>query len=191
MRRSWVLALLGVAVLMVAADARGSRQDTGHQMLERWRSYYDPLLIFKAEEKGIFSREEFPVLREVNPYYLRGDFNGDEQLDVAFWVRSKDDGTPGIAIIHSTLDTVYVFGAGQARPTGGSDSYKRVSCDTWHLLSQGTVEPSPYGDLPDIGLTEGEPFTFERETLEFVNFGKSAFVFYWANGKYWEFWTAD
>jgi hypothetical protein len=53
------------------------------------------------------------------------------------------------------------------------------------------VEAHPWGDVREIGVREGVPFTFQRDTLEFVHFGKSAFAIYWANGRYWMFWTAD
>ncbi|MFC1559202.1 hypothetical protein ACFL39_01290 [Gemmatimonadota bacterium] len=127
----------------------------------------------------------------MNPFYLRGDFNGDGENDVAVWVRDAASETPGVLIIHSTLDTIYVYGAGRPRPPGNSPDYTRVWVDAWRVIRPGYVEDHPFGTIPEIGVTEGKPFTFERETLEFGHLGKSAFVFYWANGQYWEFWTAD
>jgi len=150
----------------------------------------DPFLLRQAEEAGLYDRKEFPVWRDMNPFYIRGDFNGDGEMDVAFWVKKKESGLRGVAIIHSTLDTLYLFGAGRPRPAGGSRG-DQARGDGWHLLPAGHVENHLYGSIPEIGVVDGSPFSFERETLEFVHFGKSAYVFYWAKGRYWEFWTAD
>jgi len=149
-----------------------------------------PFLLRQAEEHGIYDGELFPVVREVNPYYLRGDFDGDGGTDLAFWVEDSERHTRGVAILHATLDTLRVYGAGRPRPSGGG-SRTEVSAGTWRVLPAGHVESHPYGNIPEIGVTDGVPFTFERETLELVHPGKSAFVFYWAKGRYWEFWTAD
>jgi hypothetical protein len=112
-------------------------------------------------------------------------------MDLAFWVQERESGLRGVAIVHSTLDTLYLFGAGRPGPPPHGVMTNEGRVDTWHLLPVGYVEDSPYGSIPEIGLSEGTPFTFERETLEFVFLGKSAFVFYWADGRYWQFWTAD
>ena len=166
--------------------------DEIHQrMLTSMLNSCDPYLLRQAEKVGLYSREEFPICRDINPYYIRGDFNGDREMDVAFWVKDKSNELQGIAILHGTLDTLYVFGAGKARPLSDKIRSNQVRVDGWHLLPQGYVTEHPYNNIPEIGVVEGKPFTFERETLEFIHFGKSAFVFYWAKGQYWEFWTAD
>ena len=151
----------------------------------------DPDLIREAERLGIYDRAALPVSRAINPFFLRGDFNGDGELDVAFWVQNRETEERGIAVLHSTLDRLYVFGAGQSLPEPRGRDSTSLNVDAWHLVPGGTVESHPYGNISAIGLTEGEPFTFERETLEFVYLGKAAFVFYWANGQYWQFATAD
>ena len=43
----------------------------------------------------------------MNPYYIRGDFNGDGEMDVAFWVRNAETQQRGVAMVHSTLS--YTF----------------------------------------------------------------------------------
>jgi len=83
-------------------------------------------------------------------------------------------------VYFSSVQTAHAVGSG-----------KLVQVDVWHVLHAGTVENHPYGTIPEIDIIEGAPFTFERETLEFGHPWKSAFVSYWANGRYWEFWTAD
>ena len=182
---------LGFFSLVLVGGAIASPRQSAQEILENMLSHLDPHLIRQAEENGLYDRAEYPVLREINPFFLRGDFNGDGGMDIAFWVTEKATGLPGVAILHSTLDTLFVFGAGHRRPCPSQSENVGIRVDTWHLLEVGHVEDHPYGDIPEIDLTEASPFTFKRETLEFVHLGKSAFVFYWAEGQYWEFWTAD
>ena len=119
-----------------------------------------------------------------------GDFNDDGEMDIAFWIKKKGTDLRGVAIVHSTLDTLYIFGAGHPRPEGG-DTGNQILVDAWHLLHPGYVEDYPWNSIPEIGVRHGRPFTFDKETIEFVHLARSSFVFYWAKGKYWEFWTAD
>ena len=76
---------------------------------------------------------------------------------------------------------------------------RTYGCEPWGLhqvtglfdVSAGYTEAHPLGNISEIGVVEGRPFTLERETLAFVNLGKSAFVLYWSDGRYWRFSTAD
>ena len=181
-----------VAILLIgAAWSSAFAQDLAKRLREAMLRVSDPLLLIQAEERGLYDREAFPVLREVNPFYIRADFNGDGNQDLAFWVQNSETRERGVAIVHSTLDQLYIFGAGEPRPDPLSETSNQVFVDGWHLIPIGRIESHPYTDVPEIGVRSGEPFAFERETLEFVHFQKSAFVFYWAKGQYWEFWTAD
>jgi hypothetical protein len=184
------VALMGVVSLLLVAGPEPSAQRTAEEIRELMLQYYNPDLVRQAQQKGLYDPAQLPISRDMNPYFIRGDFNGDGEMDVAFWVTNRASGLRGVAIIHSTLDTLYVFGAGRPRPPGGTKS-DQVWVDAWHLLPIGYVEDHPLGNIPEIGVVYGQPFTFERETLEFIYLGKSAFVFYWAKGQYWEFWTAD
>jgi hypothetical protein len=183
--------LIGTSLLSYLIAAPVIAQNSAQAIYDSMLQAFDPDLLLQAERSGLYDREAFPVLRDINPFYLRGDFNDDGELDLAFWVSNPETRERGVAILHSTLDRLWVFGAGQPRPDPQGQYASEISADTWHLIPKGRTEMSPYGDIPEIGLTEGQPFTFEHETLEFVHLGKSAFVFYWADGQYREFWTAD
>jgi hypothetical protein len=177
---------------MLAASAQAQRGDSSAQAIyDSALSAFDPDLLRKAEERGLYDRTELPVFRGMNPFFMRGDFNGDGELDLAFWVRDTKTQERGIAIVHSTLDRLYVFGAGRPRPPPAEPNTTTLDVDAWHLLPAGHTEPHLYTGVPALGLTAEQPFTFERETIEFVHLLKSAFAFYWAGGQYWEIWTAD
>ncbi len=180
--------LLALAALRVSVL---EAQDRAQQIMEQMLAGWDPYLIHEAEELGLYDREALPVFRGMNPFFLRGDFNGDGGMDVAFWVREPESGLTGVAILHSTLDTLFVYGAGRPGPSPDGEMPNEGRVDTWHVIPAGHVKEHHYGNIPSIGVVEESSFTFERETLEFVFLGKSAFVFYWADGRYWMFWTAD
>ena len=57
----------------------------------------------------------------VNPFYLRGDFNGDRKSDIAVLVRNKQSGKIGIAICHAGRNEIFFLGAGTAVGNGGDD----------------------------------------------------------------------
>ena len=67
----------------------------------------------------------------------------------------------------------------------------KLDCDTWHLIPAGTVAEFTLTSIPEIGIEEGKPITFDQETLQFVYLARSSYVLYWAKGKYWVIWTAD
>ena len=191
MRQRMLLLSLGAVVTLGATQAPPPQAPPDADVIrERMLQGIDPTLLSQAEQKGLYDREMYPVWREMNPFFLRGDFNGDGQLDLAFWVTEKSSGQTGVAIVHSTLDTLYLYGAGKPGPRGEGRGLE-FGVDAWHILPVGSVESHPFGNIPEIGLKDGVPFRFERETLEFVQTGKSAFVCYWAKGRYWQFWTAD
>ena len=68
-----------------------------------------------------------------NPFYLRGDFNGDGNIDVAFLVQHRSTGKIGIAIVHGATGKVRILGAGTAIGNGGDDF---EWMDTWQVYSK-------------------------------------------------------
>jgi hypothetical protein len=148
---------------------------------------YDPPLLREAVGKGLYRLDELPVLREVNPFYLCGDFNGDGGSDLALWVTDRN-GLRGIAIMHSTLDTLYVFGAGRTPSLGRS---KEIAAEAWGLLPAGYVTDHIFGDIREIGVSEATAYTFERETIQFGHPSKATFLLYWAKGRYWVIGLSD
>ncbi len=178
-----------LVLLFMTSIAMG--QNRAQSVYESMVQAFDPVLLRQAEDRGLYDREAYPVLRAMNPFFLRGDFNGDGEQDLAFWVQNRKTNQRGVAIVHSTLEQLFMFGAGKPRPAPLAEAASEIRVDAWHLVPAGDIESHPYTDIPEVGVVSGQPFTFKRETLEFIHLGKSAFVFYWAKGQYWEFWTAD
>ena len=71
--------------------------------------------VFSA--KKLYAQYEFAFT--LNPFYLRGDFNGDGEPETALLVKNKKSGKVGIAICHGGKDEVFFVGAGTTIEGGG------------------------------------------------------------------------
>ena len=76
----------------------------------------------------------------VNPFYLRGDFDGDGIADYAFRIKSKVGNDFGIAIWLSSLKRVVVLGAGVPFKVSGSIVLNLNFLDTWQVFGKHRVE---------------------------------------------------
>ena len=86
----------------------------------------EPELVLKAREQGFWPEGiRYEILWEKNPAYLRGDFNGDGEFDVAVLVRDTSNREKGIVVIHSTLDTLYTIF--DSTPPSGESGIKNPS----------------------------------------------------------------
>jgi hypothetical protein len=66
-------------------------------------------------------QQRYDFFYDLNPYYQRGDFDGDGRLDLAIQIVTKSTRKRGIAIIHYADRSVHVLGAGQPLGNGGDD----------------------------------------------------------------------
>jgi hypothetical protein len=81
--------------------------------------------------------KKYELSHRINPFYLRGDFNGDGKIDVAVLVKQRSTGRIGIAIINGATDKVTVLGAGTALGNGGDDF---EWMDSWELSSKDRID---------------------------------------------------
>lgn len=105
-------------------------------------------------EKELDKRVEFSF--HLNPCYLRGDFNGDGEADVAVLVRSLSDSEVGIAVFHYGTKDARILGAGTVIGNGGRDfSWMNI----WTVFrkgeaGQGATDKAPPKLLGDALLVE-------------------------------------
>jgi hypothetical protein len=92
-----------------------------------------PEPIQRAITNGSLAKNYDPSFR-MNPFYLRGDFNGDGKIDVAVLVKQRSTGKLGIAIVHGATDKVTILGAGVGIGNGGDDF---EWMDSWQVYSKG------------------------------------------------------
>jgi hypothetical protein len=91
----------------------------------------------EAVSRAIANRslaKDYDICLQVNPFYLRADFNGDGKTDTAVLVKQRLSGKIGIAIIHAASDKVTLLGAGTAIGNGGDDF---EWMDSWQVYSKG------------------------------------------------------
>jgi hypothetical protein len=100
-----------------------------------------------AVKLGPFA-QSYEVDVSVNPFYLRGDFDGDSKADYAVRIKSKVGNASGIAIWLSSLHKLVVLGAGVAFKVSGSVVSNLDFLNTWQV----------YGKRPvQRGVESGQP----------------------------------
>lgn len=116
-------------------------------------------------------KSEFDVGSWINPFYLRGDFDGDGAPDYAVLVTHRSDGKKGIAIWLSSNPgpKPRVIGAGRkSLASSGHDDWDFF--DAWHV----------YGKRPvGRGVGEGRPPKLRGEALLIESSEASSGLLYW------------
>jgi len=98
-----------------------------------------PEAIQRAITNGSLAKE-YNVSFGVNPFYLRGDFDGDSKIDAAVLVKQRSTGKIGIAIVHDSAKKVTILGAGTAIGNGGDDFQWM---DIWQVYSKARAAKDP------------------------------------------------
>jgi hypothetical protein len=91
-----------------------------------------PEIINRAIANGSLAKE-YELSLHMNPFYLRGDFNGDDKTDIAVLIKQRSSGKLGIAIVNRATDRVTILGAGTAIGNGGDDF---GWMDSWEIQSK-------------------------------------------------------
>ena len=117
---------------------------------------------------GLFSAKkqhaQYEIVFTLNPFYLRGDFNGDGKPDIAILVRNKQSGKIGIALCHSRTNEIFFVGAGTPLGNGGDDF---SWMDTWQV----------YGKAPASAPAQAEALLVEKSE-------SGGGLIYWDGKKY-------
>jgi hypothetical protein len=129
------------------------------QAHEETAQFHDiPAPIQRVITNGSLAKE-YEVSSRVSPFYLRGDFNGDAEIDVAVLVKQRSTGKLGIAIIHAMSNKVSILGAGVSIGNGGDnfewmDSWKIYPKDRVPRGAGETSVPDLHGDALLVGKSE-------------------------------------
>lgn len=111
------------------------------------------------KEKGLLEAYDFYFQK--NPFYLRGDFNGDGQPDIAVLVQQKSTKVPYVSIIHQGSKKIFV--------TSYSGS------DIWYVYGMKKVGQNVFGATPP--LLKGEAIWIEKSE-------SASGLIYWNGKKY-------
>lgn len=88
---------------------------------------------------SLAKREAIEVSARLNPFVLRGDFDGDGKGDLAVLIRNKDSKKEGIVFLFRQKTAPLIVGAGHALPNGGDDF---AWLEVWQVEDKGTLQHS-------------------------------------------------
>jgi len=95
--------------------------------------------------------KKYEVAFRLNPFYLRGDFNGDGKIDVAVLVKQRSTAKTGIAIMDGVTNKVTILGAGTAMGNAGDDL---EWMDTWQVYAKTRIASG--GDVTNVPHLHGD-----------------------------------
>jgi hypothetical protein len=135
--------------------------------------------VFK--QSGLSNRYVFSS--RLNPFYQRGDFDGDGKQDIAIWIRELKSNKVGIAILNRRTEKISIIGAGNmivdragkalwARADGG-DSLDYINA--WYVYEKGIVEQ---------GVGEGSPPMLKGDALMLIKTESASGLIYWTGKRY-------
>ena len=91
-----------------------------------------PEAVESAVRNGSLAKD-YEISFHLDPFYLRGDFNGEGKSDFAVLVKERSTGKIGIAIIRSATGKATILGAGIPIGNGGDDF---EWMDNWEVYSK-------------------------------------------------------
>ena len=105
------------SVVNAAPDSQAAMRTRDSIIYVRWNL---PRLAGVGLSSGTYAAK-YDLFLGLNPYFIRGQFDGDTLLDVAVQITEKATGKRGIAIIHAADSSVHIIGAGTPFGNGGDD----------------------------------------------------------------------
>jgi hypothetical protein len=126
--------------------------------------------------------DKYDLSDRVNPFYLRGDFDGDGKPDYAVLIANKKSKKSAIAVCLSSRNTVEVLGADGTKLRVGTkqDSYDLADfdwMDAWQVHSRTKLAASELNSAETIFRMAGEGLLVEKTE------SASALV-YWDGAKF-------
>ena len=131
----------------------------------------DEIYDFYSQEK---IKTIYSIRTDLNPFYLRGDFDGDKKPDYALSIVEKKTKKKGILIYHTGTKTHYVIGAGKSLSDGnGSADYNWM--DAWKVYVDKDVE---------MGVGEKKKITLKGEAILAIKVESASGLIYWTGKNY-------
>ncbi|MBI3220121.1 MAG: hypothetical protein HYZ44_11465 [Bacteroidetes bacterium] len=123
----------------------------------------------------------YALRTDINPFYLRGDFDGDKVLDYALGIVDRATGKKGILIYHFGAKSYYVVGAGKL--ISNSRNMDDLSLmDAWTIHTVEEVEK---------GVGETSTIKLKGEAILGIKTESSSWLIYWTGKEYSLYWQGD
>ncbi len=102
--------------------------------------------------EGIASRierlgDKYEISDRINPFYLRGDFDGDNRVDYAVLIVERATKKRGFVVVLSSQPKVQMLGAGTAVPYGAA-KWDDLNFDSWRAYGRLPIDAGTGFDLP-------------------------------------------
>ena len=121
---------------------------------------------------------------KLNPFYLRGDFDGDKEIDHAIWVRSSTDGVAGVVVCAGN-GSIHLLGSGIA----GGENFSDMKNDSFFPLLWKIATKQEIDELSKLKCYVPDTFPkIENESIELLYRAGESTIIYWDGEKY--KWTA-
>ena len=166
------LSILFILLIPIAALAQTSKgKETNSRANLVWESNLpDDLHDFYNEEK---IRTTYGINKDLNPFYLRGDFDGDKKIDYALAVIELKTEKKGILIYHPAIKGFFVVGAGIAILNRLGDDYQWMNA--WLVYGKKEV---------GLGVGETEKIKLIGEAILIQKLESSSGLIYWDGKQY-------
>jgi hypothetical protein len=164
-KSAWALAALLLLLPVLGASTAGRNGTMGSLSFSQ-ESSLPPWVLSTIQG----SRARVAPCACINPYYQRGDFDGDGSQEYAVMVRDSSSSRIGIAFVRRRDLSIRIVGAGRVLGKGGDDF---AWMDAWRVFDRGPVAR---------GVGEGTPPILRGDAL-LVEKTESASALIWWDGK--------
>lgn len=158
-------------MLVISSNTLGQGRNEENSTFVFESNLPDELYHFYQQEK---IESIYFIRKDINPFYLRGDFDGDQKQDFALGILDKKTGRKGILIYHTGTKNHYIIGAGRPLPNGnGGDDLNWM--DAWKVFVDKNVE---------IGVGETKKITLKGEAILAIKTESASGIIYWTGREY-------
>ncbi len=166
-----MIKILTVLILTIPTIGLGQGDDEQYTSFVFESNMPDEIYHFYNQEKV---KSIYSIRTDLNPFYLRGDFDGDKKQDYALSIVERKTDKKGILIYHTGTKAHYIIGAGKQLSQGnGGDDYNWM--DAWKVYVDKDVE---------IGVGETEKITLKGEAILAIKLESASGLIYWTGKNY-------
>jgi len=115
--------------------------------------------------------KSYEVLDRMNPFYFEDDFNADGFLDIALFVKHKQNGKEGVVIVNGGKNVPFIFGAGKEIGMGSDIQW----CEQWFVYRDKFIY-----NFDD----KKKKFIINHPGIEIVKSETTSVIIYWDKRRY-------